>query len=116
MVEDFYKNGLKNFEICKKYNINAARLSEILTGKTWNKVTGLTREIYDKEDEKRNPPKVRIRKKEAFLYTDEQILQMVSLYKEGKTKQEIAEKYNTTTGYVYKIITRQRRNNVTHIK
>lgn len=41
---------------------------------------------------------------------------MVSLYKEGKTKQEIAEKYNTTTGYVYKIITRQRRNNVTHIK
>ena len=116
MVEDFYKNGLKNVEICEKYNINSARLSEILMGKTWNKITSLTREIYDKEDEKRNPPKVRVRKKEAFLYTDEQILQMVSLYKEGKTKQEIAEKYNTTTGYVYKIITRQRRKNVTHIK
>ena len=116
MVEDYYTNKLSSKKICEKYNIVSARLSEILSGKTWSAITHLTEEDYKEEKLKRNPPKEKVKKKSLYLYTDKDILEMVNLYKLGYSKKEIAEKYNTTEGYVYKIVTGQRRNDITHIK
>lgn len=116
IVEDYYANKLSLKEIGEKYNIVSARLSEILSGKTWSAITHLTEEDYEKEKLKRNPPKEKVKKKSSYLYTDKDVLDMVNLYKLGRSKKEIAEKYNTTEGYVYKIVTGQRRNDITHIK
>lgn len=102
-----YNQGVSVKEIADKYNKNKARIYEIVNGITWTGVTGLKH--TKKLKELPNGEKVR-----KFCKND--ILEIVELYNQGKSKKEIAELKDTSVGYINSILSGNKWNNVTHIK
>ena len=99
IVKDYYDNKMTVGEISKKYNIDTGRISEIVRGKTWNEVTGLQYKQIRKSCLKK-----------------EDVLEIIQLFEEGQTYEQISEKKNTTVRNVKRILSGETWNSVTHIR
>ena len=87
----------------KKFNINVNRIYEILKRETWGEVTNIKRiNQLPRSTTKR--------------FTSKEILQIVKEFNEGISKKDLAEKYDTSKGYINAILTGRKWNNLTHIK
>ena len=93
-IMEMHEQGFSIKEIADKYNKNQNRIYEIINGITWTGVTGLKH--TKKLKELPNGEKVR-------KFCENDILEIVSLHNQGKTKTEIAELKNTSVGYINSI-------------
>ena len=103
MVKLYYDELWEPMDISKKFNINVNRIYEILKRETWGEVTNIKRiNQLPRSTTKR--------------FTSKEILQIVKEFNEGISKKDLAEKYDTSKGYINAILTGRKWNNLTHIK
>lgn len=97
IVREHNELGMNTVQIGKKHNLNSARVSEILTGKTWSKVTGI---VYKKDENKLKP---------------ETVLNIVEDINNGASKKEVVEKYNIKIQNINRIMSGNRWSSITGI-
>lgn len=97
-----YYNDNKNIsqeEIAQKYNVCRQTINNILSGKSWNKITGI---VYVK--------------KNIIKLNEEQILDILKCYDNKESSIiELSEKYNIKYGTVYSIVTGRRNKKITNL-
>lgn len=99
IVDEYYKEKLTIKQISEKHNMIPSRVSEIVNGKTWSKVTG-----------------IHFKGKQKTVLTKEAVLKIIERCNETQNYEEIANEFNTTVRNVKRILSGETWNSITHVK
>lgn len=99
IVDEYFNQHKTIKEIGEIHKKASARISEIILGRTWNKVTGIPKQ-----------------KKQQKRLKKEDVLKLFKDSEKCKDFKKLAKKYNTTPRNIRRILSGEIWNNITHIK
>ena len=98
-IIELNKNGKSAKDIAELLQVKREIILNVLNGYTWSHITGIKQE-----------------RKKVHRLTENDVLDIIKFYNNGKSIDFIAKSKNTTSKYIKKILNGERWNNITHIK